>query len=466
MREAEGGRRSDKVETPNHYASEDPTPAQRPPVTFTATGSLPPVDYGGSFLDVYQVDPRDLTPAQVAQMMADRPDRAFDIRMRVAQVRGAEFMMQVAACATTKISVADPILASMLVRRIESGTEGLRVAGTKAFVQRISRALLEVAATNTGQILLTELLESPHVTTIQYVRHDDYQSGATVSVDPGYKLVLLGPGNVPITTTFSTILAHELVHRVHDLRNEQSREHPVGHRDNDNREEENTISGNPNAVVGGSTMRPSPMLPLPTIAWDRPLQLTENAYRAETNQPERFGHRGREGDNGDRRDVLARFEQLEIFAEIGDTDQGHPSSEAEIDAICDAMAGIKEQYEVEPEMIEQVRRDARPAYRAFLARPGTAERLAAQWLVLYTEANAAIARERGMDPTFDSLFEAHGLPCTLTPPTTQTLLTAVDAELTTVTGVLLLVSRPTQVLLERISDLLKRARMFPGYTGS
>ncbi len=362
----------------------------------------------------YTIDLRDLTPIQAAEMINAQLSRRTEIMTKLHQVRGNEFVQRVIGALTTPgVHAEDPILASFLVKRVESGKEQLRIAGTPAFKARISQELLRIAATNTGRVALEELLVGPQLMTIQYVRHDDFQSSGTVNVDPGYRLVLLGPGSQPITSTFATILTHELLHAVHDIRQELDFGKPVRAPDYDNREEENTVAGAPGTE---GPRRPSPMKPMPTIQWSTPIQPTENSFRKETGQAERFGHHGREGDNSDRGPILVRFEQLETFALDGTVDAGAPRTFDEIDRICDAMANCRDQFEVTIEQITEVRRLAIPAMQAYLKRKGTKADLVARVAACYQRVNAALAEARAADPTVESLLESLGYECTLSPP--------------------------------------------------
>lgn len=158
------------------------------------------------------------------------------------------------------------------------------------------------------------------------------------------------------------------------------------------------------------------MKPMPTIQWSSPIQPTENSFRKETGQAERFGHHGHKGDNSDRGPILVRFEQLETFALDGTVDAGAPRTFDEIDRICDAMANCRDQFEVTIEQIAEVRRLAIPAMQAYLKRKGTKADLVARVARCYQRVNVALSDARATDPNVESLLESMGYGCTLSPP--------------------------------------------------
>nr|MBA3455503.1 hypothetical protein [Deltaproteobacteria bacterium] len=320
----------------------------------------------------YWVNPRDLTPILAAELIRAQPGRQLQIMAMLHTVKGNEFVQHVVSELTNPGAVKkeDPILASMLVRRVETGKENLRIEGTPAFKQRIAQELLRIAATHSGKVVIEELLSGPTLSKIVFAPEDgSVDEHGVARVDPGWKLNLVGPGNKPIETPFSVVLLHELVHAVHMQRSFEEvqtnlRTDPLGAPENHNREEENTVGTDP------SSRWFPPMQPNGSIAGKlpsaKPIAPNENAYRAEIGAEERFGHGGELGDNGNRGEVFGAYEKLVAFTREPRADAAVTYSS--IDRVCDDMLAVRDQYLVTTEQIEQTRNLARAEMPTVLTR--------------------------------------------------------------------------------------------------
>lgn len=301
-------------------------------------------------------DPRDLTPIQVAELLASADVMRRLAIMRVLhQTRGNEFVQRViAAEANPQVKKGDPISASILVRRVESGEGSLRIEGTQAFRQRIAQELIRIATTHTGRAVLEELLSAPTLTVITYKPlKAEMQRGGTISFDPGHQIRVVGANGRPIESPASTTLLHELVHATHDKREEGiAAGPPVRHRDYHNAEEEHTIAGRPTPALA-----PPPWSSAPVIATSTPLELTENAYRAEIGAPARFGHTGQPAPANQEYDAtIAGFQGLEQW--VADEDAEYDYGLEAIDDICDRMLAAQQYYQTAAQ-IEALREKAR-----------------------------------------------------------------------------------------------------------
>lgn len=354
-------------------------------------------------LNMYQVDPRDLTPVQVAEMIREQPNRAQEIQAKVAEARGPAFMQRVFAAAKHHVDPA--AIAKLLVHRVQSNKEGLRIAGLPAFKQRIAQTLLEIAKTNTGQVVLEELLASSEVATISYAAATGSQKDNSVQVDAGMQVQLLDLAGNPISTSFPTVLIHELIHQVHEHRDGHAAGKAIMSKRFEYREEENTIAGDP-TKASFETEVPN------AIIWNRRIELSENAYRAETNQAKRWGHDGEFLDTDGRTGKVLAFEKMKSFSN-GQYDD-YPGSDAEIDSVCDAMKALPVQYGDTPKEIEGVRTRAHANFATLQDRVGSPE-LMERLERLYKDANAAIKVSFEEDPELGAKLDAAGLPHALTP---------------------------------------------------
>lgn len=356
----------------------------------------------------YQIDPRDLSPLQVADRIRAQPARRAEILHTLQQTRGNGFVQAVlAALATPQLRKDDPARAAALVQRIASGKEHLRIEGTPQFKQRIAQELLRLAATHTGRVVLEELLAGPRISKIAYRRERHEMSNHTAYVDPGAELALFGEDGKVIETPFHVLLLHELVHVVHEARGELTTTHAASHAAYTNAEEEATIQGAPP--------------PGPRMEWHAPVDLSENAYRDEVNLPERFGHKAGDLDKEKQFAQVLRGVALDTYrllAEFAAAKGQHrpwvPKSEVQIDEICDAMLALPDQYEATAEDVERTRVDARTALEAHTRMWAEPRRLYREHLGKQVAAtNAALASALANDPGAGQRLTEAGLPHSL-----------------------------------------------------
>jgi hypothetical protein len=341
---------------------------------FTRHGAIPPVSedsplrvpavrsaseqaYAGHASEAFPfaVDPRDLTPIRVAEILAgtDLMQRLAIMRV-LRETRGNEFVQRViAAEANPQVKKGDPITASILVRQVESGKENLRIEGPPAFRQRIGRELVRLATTHTGRAVIEELLAAPTPTIIKYQSGKAEQQGGQVRFDPGYRALVFDADGKQITSGPATVLMHELIHALHESRGELDAAYtsaPVRHPDYGNGEEENTIAGPATAESAPPLWSSAPM-----ISAKAPYELTENSYRAEIREPARFGHKG-ELDPAASPWLLQSFRSLQRW--VTDEAAEHDVGIDMIDKICDEMLAA-DQFEVTSKQIEALREKAR-----------------------------------------------------------------------------------------------------------